>query len=321
MAAMLIGAGIRAGVTVIKQSVQATKDFNNPDGPQVRYDRKGRVKRPGAVYGLVTKGLNANQQRKQGKDGKEAKEGEHTPVGSLEVSKACVTDSSQGSSSSHLPDTRVQPESQYYEAQANEQSYRKSDYSSEDYGPQSKQYEAQQSRDADRYVSSLVAPDTSDANAQNAELPPPAYNEISSSSQPRTHDAFGPLPGAGPSYSTQQYAPAPLTASPSYGAPQDRRDRKDRRGSVSSSSSDSSGAGVAPGPRPGPSMVGMSKAEYKIAKREMKMQRKMLRAERKAARRGYMVPAAASLPQERMMMNQEREVDYQRRLAQQQMRY
>lgn len=290
MAAMLIGAGIRAGVTIIKQSVQATKDFNNPDGPQVRYDRKGRVKRPGAVYGLVTKGLNANQKRKEGKEGKE---GDHTP----------------GSSSANIPGTpqpHVQPESEYYAAEANEQSYRKSDYTSEDYGPQSKQYEAQQDRDASRY---------------NAELPPPAYNEFPGSSQPRTHDAFGPLPGAGPSYSEQQYRPAPPTAGPSYGAPQGRRDHKNRRGSVSSSSSDSSGAGAGPGPRPGPSMVGMSKAEYKQAKREMKMQRKALRAERKAARKGYLVERDASWAQERMMMNQEREADYQRRMVQRQMRY
>ena len=65
----LIGTGIRYAITWAVQGVRAAKDFNNPDGPQVRYNKKGKVKKNGAVYNLVTRGLNANKRRKGGEAG------------------------------------------------------------------------------------------------------------------------------------------------------------------------------------------------------------------------------------------------------------
>ncbi|RXK37480.1 hypothetical protein M231_05201 [Tremella mesenterica] len=64
----LIGTGIRAGIGIIKSGVQAHKDFNNPDGPQVRYDKKGRVKEPGAVYGLFMKAEHKLSNKGKGKE-------------------------------------------------------------------------------------------------------------------------------------------------------------------------------------------------------------------------------------------------------------
>ena len=64
--AFLIGAAVRQGVKAVQSGIQAHQDFNNPEGPQPRYDRYGQLKQPGPVYGLVMKAENKYGKKKGG---------------------------------------------------------------------------------------------------------------------------------------------------------------------------------------------------------------------------------------------------------------
>ena len=62
--AFIVAAAIRGGVKAVQSGIQAHKDFNDPAGPQPRYDSRGNPKNPGPVYGWVMKAENKLEERK-----------------------------------------------------------------------------------------------------------------------------------------------------------------------------------------------------------------------------------------------------------------
>ncbi len=77
--AFILAAGMKQSVQAVQSGIQAHKDFNDPAGPQPRYDRFGQVIQPNAAYGLVMKAEKKYQARKGGKQPGE-REGSKSPV-------------------------------------------------------------------------------------------------------------------------------------------------------------------------------------------------------------------------------------------------
>ena len=62
--AFVVGAAIRGSVKAVQSGIQAHKDFNDPAGPQPRFDSHGTPKDPGPVYGWVMKAEKQIAERK-----------------------------------------------------------------------------------------------------------------------------------------------------------------------------------------------------------------------------------------------------------------
>ncbi|CAD6587396.1 MAG: hypothetical protein TREMPRED_004748, partial [Tremellales sp. Tagirdzhanova-0007] len=62
-----LAGAIVGGVKAVQSGIQAHKDFNDPAGPQPRYDSLGNPKKPGPVYGWVMKAEKQMEERKNKK--------------------------------------------------------------------------------------------------------------------------------------------------------------------------------------------------------------------------------------------------------------
>ena len=89
--AFIVAGAIVGGVKAVQSGIQAHKDFNDPAGPQPRYDSLGNPKKPGPVYGWVMKAEKQMEERKNKKAHGGHFRGEERDPPVVEVSLICLS--------------------------------------------------------------------------------------------------------------------------------------------------------------------------------------------------------------------------------------